>query len=247
MNDQSGSQPNFNRGGHHSPQPIPRARAESARIFGILSIRDILLGLSLVSLLIAMIGATFLVAQVLWGDKSEDAVNIMDSIHIIMPLLILTYALGCSLAIVGVRRLNSLTLPWILDIITWVIVIGLVVFYMYVLMRLWMERYEDTTLIKFAIILGSGFIVLFGIQLGTPRRSLIGFSIPLLFMNMTHLFALVFRYVLLFNHVNQELFKYDIGFFLGMVFISLFMVRGRTFERIQNILDRLFEENANSS
>ena len=247
MNDQPNPQPNPANGEFHSPQPLPRAGAESTRILGVFSIRDILLGLSLVSLVIAMIGATFLVGQVLWGDKSEDAINIMDRIHIIMPLLMLTYALGCGLAIVGVRRLNSLTLPWILDVITWLIILGIVVFYMYVLTRLWMETYQESTLIKFAIVLVGGFVVLVGIQFGTRRRSLVGFSIPLLFMNMTHLFALVFRYVLLFDRINPALFKFDIGFFIGMVLISLFMVRGKTFGRIQNMLDRLFEEDLNKN
>lgn len=243
MNDESGSRPSIQDVPHHSPQPA--LSMEKMRIFGVLTVRDILLGLSLVSLAIAMLGATFLVVQVLWGSNEEDAVSIMDSIHIIMPLLLLTYAIGCGMAIVGVRRLNSLTLPWILDILTWLIVTGIVIFYMYVLARLWMESYTNTSLIKFALVLGGAFFVLFGIQLGTHRRSLIYFVLPLFLMNLTHLFALVFRYVILYDHVNQNLFKYDAGFFTGMVFISIFMARGATFRRIQNLIDRLFEENPN--
>lgn len=243
MNNDTDTNPDFQNFSHHTPQAaLPM---EKVRIFGVLTVRDILLGLSLVSLAIAMLGAVFLVGQVLWGPKEKDAVSIMDSIHIIMPLLLLTYAIGCGMAIVSVRRMRSLTLPWILDILTWFIITGIVIFYMYVLARLWMESYTNTSLIKFALVLGGAFFVLFGIQLGTHHRSLIRFIIPLLLMNLVHLFALVFRYVLLYDHVNQTLFKYDIGFFLGMVFVSIFMARGTAFRRIQNLIDRLFEVNPN--
>ena len=245
MNDQSGSQFTSNNPRRYSSNAAPRAK--TVRIFGVFTIRDILLGLSLVGLGIFILGATFLIYQVFWASKGDDSVNIMDSIHIIMPLLFFIYMISCITAIVSVRSLNNLSFPWIIEIISWLLLAGLVTFYMYALARLWMERYAESTLIKFAIVLGGGFFVLIGMQFGTFNRSLVRFAIPLLLMNLTHLFALVFRYEFLFEHVNKNLYKYDIGFFAGMVFISVFMMRGRTFQRIQNILDRLFEESANNS
>ena len=243
MNDESGSRPDFNDFEYHSPNATPRL--ETMRIFGVLTVRDILLGLSLVGLGIFILGATFLIYQVFWASKGDDSVNIMDSIHIIMPLLFLIYTISCITAIVSVRRLNNLSFPWIIEIFSWLLLTGLVIFYMYALARLWMESYAESTLKKMAIVLGWSFFALIGLQFGTYNRSLARFAIPLLIMNLTHLFALVFRYEFLFQHVNKNLFKYDIGFFAGMVFISIFMMRGKTFSRIQNVLDLLFEENAN--
>lgn len=134
----------------------------------------------------------------------------------------LAYAVGWLSAMVAIRVYGNLVLPFLINFLMWICLVGICALYVLVLQRLYDQTYDLLRYWAYLIMLAAGLAALVGLHLIIEDHDLRPFSIPLLIISMIQLGLIVFRYV--FTQANQSYLWKDLLFFFVMAGFGFLML-----------------------
>jgi hypothetical protein len=134
----------------------------------------------------------------------------------------LAYAVGWITAMVAIRVYGNLVLPFVINILIWVCLIGVCALYVLILQRLYDQTYDIVRFWAYLIIVASGLGAMVGLHLILEDHDLRPFSMPLLIISMIQLGLIVFRYV--FTQADPTYLWKDLLFFLSMAAFGYLML-----------------------
>ncbi|MBT3190367.1 MAG: hypothetical protein HN736_15585 [Anaerolineae bacterium] len=191
----------------HQPEPVPtqpsgKNGAENVAVRTVMTIiSSATLGLALFS------GA--MVAIALLAEKFVDIENPIDRSTLIykaVPIGI-TYLIGWIIALVSIRKLNNIVLPILINIYAWLTISGISLLYIAIIFKLYGQKHDSTSFTKYMVMMAILFAAFIGLHLLLKDHSLLFFSIPLLVINLGHLFTIVYHYVYSRQVINEFLWS----------------------------------------
>ena len=208
-------------------------------------LRVIMLLISLVSLGIALLSGAVLAFQVLTGNGSTK----YDGIFYKILAIGLAYMVGWIVALIGIRFFHNLVLPIFIKIYAWITLSGIAILYIEIMRKLYQQEYTDISFIKYSVMMTAALTAFIGLHLLLENHKLTFFAIPLLIINLIHLYLIVYHYV--FGKVELDKYSYLIGdatFFIGMSATSVLMLmRLGVLTKIRDFIDNRFKsENGDS-
>lgn len=152
---------------------------------------------------------------------------------------------GWVIALIAIRLFNNLLLPYVVSVYAWATLAGAVILYSLIILVLFRQEYFLEDFIRYVFVMIAVLIPLFGFHLLIKDHDLRPFSIPLLGLNLIHLYVIDYRYkytlTAKYNYLSTELI-----FFFGMSAISLLMLlRLGIFNNLRAVIDAIFEGNPN--
>jgi len=152
----------------------------------------------------------------------------------------LAYLVGWIAALVGIRKIGNLLLPYLVQIYAWVCLAGVGVLYIKILSKLYAQDYGFPQFAKYVVIMIAGLIALIGMHLLIEGHNLVPFAIPLLIISLVQLYLIVFHYV--FGTVNDYAYLWgDLAFFVWMTAIGILMIiRVGVLTSVRKYIGKLF-------
>jgi hypothetical protein len=184
---------------------------------GMLSIVTLLISLG--TLTLALGGGAKLIFDVFDG-------GLVNSLAGIWPKIIalgIAYLFGWAIALLCIRAYCNLILPMFLKAYAWLCLAGIGVLYVKIIQKLYMQAYDAPRYWAYLFMMLGGMVVLVGLHLILEDHDLRPFAIPLLFIAMIQLFAIVYRYVFSVE-ANPAKLAGDLFFFIAMTAISALML-----------------------
>ncbi len=207
------------------------------------ALRVVMLLISLVSLGIALVSGAVLAFQVLIGTNESK----YDDIFYKIMAVGLAYLVGWIVALIGIRLYHNLVLPIFINVYAWITLSGIAILYIAIMRKLYQHGYSNTSFIKYAIIMAAMLIAFIGLHLLIEDHKLTFFAIPLLIINLIHLYLIVYHYI--FGTVKE--YSYLIGdalFFIGMSAVSVLMLMHLgILSGFRKTIDNLFDKNGNGA
>ncbi|HSL45785.1 MAG TPA: hypothetical protein VK897_20295 [Anaerolineales bacterium] len=173
---------------------------------------------SIGALSFALIGG----ARLVWDIFGVGLVNSLSTLPTKAFVVGLAYAVGWISAMVAIRVYGNLVLPFIINILIWICLIGVCALYLLILQRLYDQTYDLLRYWAYLIIVTAGLAAMVGLHLIIEDHDLRPFSMPLLIICMIQLGLIVFRYV--FTAANPGYLWRDLVFFLVMAAFGFFML-----------------------
>ncbi len=200
------------------PPPSKNEVAENIALRTVMTIiSSATLGLALLS------GAV--IAFALLAEKFISLSNPVDRDTIVykaVPIGI-TYFIGWVIALISIRKLNNIILPILINVYAWLTIIGISILYIAMIFKLYGQVYVNTRFPRYMLIMVVLFIAFIGLHLLLKEHSLLFFSMPLLAINLIHLFTIVYYYVYSTQAINESLWR-DLFFFFEMSAVSILML-----------------------
>jgi hypothetical protein len=180
-------------------------------------LRLTMLLVSAISLGVALVSGGILAASILILDGNRD--------YLAYKLITigLAYLIGWAIGLAGIRIYNNLVLPLVVNIYAWLTLAGISGLYIVIIYKLFLQQYALINFLKYATVLGVGFIALIGLHLLIENHNFRVFAIPLLIIGMCHLYLIVFHYVF-WPDVIYDYLWYDLAILIGMGIISGLML-----------------------
>jgi hypothetical protein len=227
-----------------SPSSSPRGPSMQSRYGNRLSQRGMLSLLmflaSIGALSFALIGGSKLVLDIF----GVGLMNSLSSLPTKAFVVGLAYAVGWISAMVAIRVYGNLVLPFVINILIWVCLLGVCALYVLVLQRLYDQTYDLTRYWAYMIIIAAGLGAMVGLHLIVEDHDLRPLSIPLLIISMSQLGLIVFRYV--FTPANPTYLWKDLLFFLAMAgFGFLMLAHIGVLTPLRTRLTNYFDRNSN--
>jgi hypothetical protein len=209
-----------------------KRRAESLR--GMLSLVTLLM--SAISLGIALTGGAVVII-VYFQDRDTNGLWAK------IIVLALAYIVGWGAALIGIRKVGNLILPYLIQGYAWICMAGVGLLDIVIISKLYKQEYGWFQFWTYVIVMVAALVALVGIHLLFENHNLIPFAIPLLLISLGQLYLIVIRYV--FIPVNNYVYLWgDLGFFTLMTTIGiLMMVRVGVLTSVRKFLGNLFKEN----
>lgn len=173
---------------------------------------------SIGALTIALIGGSRLVYDIF----SIGLENSLSTLPVKAFVVGLAYAVGWLSAMVAIRVYSNLVLPFVINILIWVCLIGVCALYLLILQRLYDQEYNLLRFWAYLMIVAAGLAAMVGLHLILEDHDLRPFSIPLLIISMIQLGLIVFRYV--FTEADPAYLWKDLLFFLAMAACGFLML-----------------------
>lgn len=205
-----------------SPNTKPRGPSMISRNGNRLSQRGMLsilmLMASMSALGVALLSGGWLVLDIL-GVGLENSLPTLPAKVFVIGL---AYGVGWLTAIIAIRVYGNLVLPFIINYLIWVCLIGVCALYVLILQRLYNQEYNSLRFFAYLIMMTGGLGAIVGLHLILEDHDLRPLSIPLLTVSMIHLMLIVFRYV--FSAGNPSYLLNDLLFFLLMAAFGYLML-----------------------
>jgi len=207
-----------------------KRRAESVR--GMLSLVTLLM--SAISLGIALAGGVMVIYVFV---ENRDATGLWAK----LISLSLAYMVGWIAALVGIRKVGNLILPYLVNLYAWVCLAGIGVLYVKIISKLYGQDYGFPQFGKYVIIMVAALVALIGLHLLLEKHNLVPFSIPILIISLVQLYIIVFHYV--FAPVKDYNYLWgDLAFFIWMTAIGILMIiRVGVLTSIRKFIGNLFK------
>jgi hypothetical protein len=173
---------------------------------------------SMAALGIAFLSGGWLVLEIL-GTGLENSMPTLPGKVLVIGL---AYLVGWVTGMIGFRVYGNLVLPFIINYLIWVCLIGVCALYILVLYRMYDQTYTLTKFIAYLLIVASALGGTVGLHLILEDHDLRPLSFPLLVICMIHLALIVFRYV--FTEGNQSYLLADLIFFFVMATFGYLML-----------------------
>ncbi len=198
----------------------PRSRSSPEGTMGEV-ISMTMMGMSLLAISVAMVGAAKTVIDVLGGRFSLFDLPIVFAQSI---ALVIAYMFGWVIALVCVRYYKNKLLPIFVNIYAWVSVLGISLLYMRIILRLYQQQYDSFRFFLYLLTMLGGIGILVGLHLIVQGHDLRMFSLPILGLSVIQLVTIVVRYV--FDGINADPGRliYDVIFFALMISLSILML-----------------------
>lgn len=173
---------------------------------------------SIGALSIALIGGSRLVYDIF----NLGLENSLSTLPVKALVVGLAYAVGWITGMVAIRVYGNLVLPFVINILIWVCLIGVCVLYLMILQRLYDQNYNLLRFWAYLAIVIAGLGAMVGLHLIIEDHDLRPFSMPLLIISMIQLGLIVFRYV--FTQADPTYLWKDLLFFLSMAAFGYLML-----------------------
>jgi hypothetical protein len=171
--------------------------------------------MSMASLGIALLSGAWFAYGILEGNKEGIFSKIM--------VVGLAYLVGWIVSVFGIRVLGNFVLPYIIRVLAWVVLCGIVGLQIIIISKLFRQEYQLENFIRYIVLCSAGLIALIGLHLLLEKHSLVLFAIPILLTSLAHLYLIVFHYVFVPN-VKAEKVWGDIIFFFMTTGVSILML-----------------------
>lgn len=204
------------------PNTRPRGPSPQSRYGNRLSQRGML---SLLMFLASIGALTFALlggARLVFDIFGAGLVNSLSTLPVKAFVVGLAYAVGWISAMVAIRVYGNLVLPFLINILIWICLIGVCVLYLLILQRLYDQTYDLLRYWAYFIIVSAGLGATVGLHLILEDHDLRPLSMPLLIISMFQLGLIVFRYV--FAEGNPTYLWRDLVFFLSMAAFGVLML-----------------------
>jgi hypothetical protein len=156
--------------------------------------------------------------------------------------LSLAYIVGWIAALVGIRKVGNLILPYVVNAYTWACLAGVGVLYIKIIQKLYLQQYGFPQFGKYVIIMVAALVALIGMHLLIENHNLVPFAIPLLIISLAQLYLIVFHYVFTTSVTNYAYLWGDLAFFTWMTAIGILMIiRVGVLNSVRKFLTKLFE------
>jgi hypothetical protein len=216
------------------PRNTDKNKARGVSLRGMLSLVSLVM--SAISLGIALTGG----AVVIFAYFEDRDTNGLWAKIIVLAL---AYIVGWGAALIGIRKVGNLILPYLIQGYAWICMAGVGLLDIVIISKLYKQEYGWFQFWTYVIVMVAALVALVGIHLLFENHNLIPFAIPLLLISLGQLYLIVIRYV--FIPVNNYVYLWgDLGFFTLMTTIGiLMMVRVGVLTSVRKFLGNLFKEN----
>lgn len=231
----------------HQPEPTPpppKGATETENI----AVRTVMTIISAATLGVALFSGAMIAAALL-AEKFvalESTIDRSTLIYKAVPIGI-TYLIGWMIALVSIWKLNNIILPSLINAYAWLTMAGISVLYIAIIFKLYGQQHGNASFTKYMVMMAILFSAFIGLHLLLKDHSLIPFSIPLLVINLGHLFTIVYHYVYSPNVTNKFLWS-DLFFFFEMSAVSVLMLLHLgMLSGLRKVINRLFEKKPDSN
>jgi hypothetical protein len=165
-----------------------------------------------VALTLSMSGGVWLI----WKMLDSGLMNNLDMAIVGMIPIGLAYLAGWIFSILSIRAYNNLVFPLIVRYYSWFTLTGVLVLYLKVIQKLFIQGYHFPNFLAYNFILLGVLLALFGLHLLPEEHDMRPFSVPIFLVGLLQLWLMMVRYV--FFPVNGNGF-YIFGdlFIFGMM------------------------------
>ncbi len=217
---------------------LPRNKLSQRGMFSIL-----MLLASMIALGFALLGGAKLIFDI-FGVGLQDSLDSLGGLGTKILVIGLAYAVGWLTAMVAIRVYGNLVLPFAINFLIWVCLIGVCTLYILVLQRLYEQEYDLAHYVAYLLIMVASLAGTVGLHLIIEDHDLRPFSIPLLVIAMIQLGLIVFRYVFTVSANPAYIWK-DLLFFVMMtVFAFLMLAHLGVLKPIRGELTNYFDKNS---
>ena len=231
----------------HQPEPTPPPPKRATETENV-AVRTVMTIISAATLGVALFSGA-MIAVALLAEKFIDLENTIDRstlIYKVVPIGI-TYLIGWVIGLVSIRKLNNLILPLLIKVYAWLTMAGISTLYIAIIFKLYGQQHGNASFTKYMVMMAVLFSAFIGLHLLLKDHSLIPFSIPLLAINLGHLFTIVYHYVYSSSVTNKFLWS-DLFFFFEMSAVSVLMLLHLgMLSGVRKVINRLFEKKPNDS
>jgi hypothetical protein len=162
-----------------SPQPDRSFLSQATMLVGLLA------------LALALFGGLGLI----WKVLNNGLMNNLEMAIVGMIPIVLAYLVGWGFSVISVRAFSNLVLPLIVRYYSWFTLTGVLVLYLKVIEKLFLQGYHFSNFIAYCVTLLWILLALFGLHLIPEEYDLRPFSIPLFIIGLLQLVMMVIRYV----------------------------------------------------
>ncbi|HMB23471.1 MAG TPA: hypothetical protein VKP08_11595 [Anaerolineales bacterium] len=217
--------------------PLSRSKTKPSQR-GMLSI--LMLLASIIALGFALLGGAKLVFDIFSG-------GLMNSLHGLGTKVLvvgLSYIIGWLTAMIAIRVYGNLVLPFAINFLIWVCLIGVCTLYLLVLQRLYDQAYDLQHYVAYLLIIIGGLAAMVGLHLVIEDHDLRPFSIPLLVIAIIQLGLIVFRYVFTTSANPAYLWKDLLFLFMMGMFAFLMLAHMGLLKPLRGELTNYFDKNS---
>ena len=229
----------------HQPEALPvspskNKKGENSALLTMMSlISAMTLGLALLS---GVIVAVTLLAEKFIPTKEPMERSTL--IYKAVPIAI-AYIIGWIISLISIRGMGNMVLPYLINLYAWLTLLAIAGLYIAIIFKLYGQQHNAASFNKYMLMMAISFVAFIGLHLLLKDHSLIYFSIPLLMINLVHLFVIVYHYVYS-SRVQYGFLWSDLFFFFEMTTVSVLMLlHTGVLSGFRNTIDRIFEPKPN--
>jgi hypothetical protein len=165
-----------------------------------------------VALTLAMYGGIWLI----WKVLDNGLMNNLDMAIVGMIPIGLAYLAGWIFSILSIRAYNNLVFPLIVRYYSWFTLTGVLVLYLKVIQKLFVQGYHFPNFLAYNFILLGVLLALFGLHLLPEEHDMRPFSVPIFLVGLLQLWMMTVRYVF-FPIKGNEIYIFGDLFIFGIV------------------------------
>jgi hypothetical protein len=216
-------------------EPVKARPPDSERSF--LSQATMFVGF--VALTLALLGGAWLI----WKVLDNGLMNNLGVALVGMIPIGLAYVVGWIFSLVSIRAYNNLVLPMIVRYYAWFTLTGVLVLYVKVIQKLFIQTYQFSNFVAYNFILMVVLLALFGLHLLPEDHDMRPFSIPIFLVGLLHLWVMIVRYVIFPVKGNGVYILGDLTVFAIMQTIAgLMMAHNGLFNPLRSSISEFFRE-----
>jgi hypothetical protein len=215
---------------HSHPPPAETKIQEPANL--------IIMLIGWIILTIALVGG----AKVLLDILSQGLDN-TGALWAQIAALSVAFIVGWFAALLSIRSLHNLILPFVIRLYALFISLGIAGVYLRVVSKLLLETFGRSNYLRYSIVLIGLFLVLAALHLLIEDHDARPFSVPILLAALFHLVAIVGHYVFMPNS-NPNYIVGDMYFFIFALILAVLIATNLFLVKpLQRMIDKLFPAN----
>lgn len=216
-------------------KPVLDKLSDSERSF--LSQATMLVGF--VALTLSMGGGVWLI----WKVLDNGLMNNLDMAIVGMVPIGLAYSVGWIFSILSIRAYNNLVFPLIVRYYSWFTSTGVLVLYIKVIQKLFIQGYKFPNFLAYNFILLAVLLALFGLHLLPEEHDLRPFSVPIFLVGLLQLWMMIVRYVF-FPIKGNGIFIFGDLFIFGIMqtIAGLMMAHNGIFNPLRKSISDFFRD-----
>lgn len=144
-----------------------------------------------VALTLALLGGVWLI----WKVLDNGLMNNLELALVGMIPIGLAYMVGWIFSLISIRAYSNLVFPLVVRYYSWLTLTGVLVLYIKVIQKLFMQSYQFSNFTAYLMILVLVLLALFGLHLLPEDHDMRPFSIPIFLVGLLQLWIMIIRYV----------------------------------------------------
>jgi hypothetical protein len=216
-------------------RPAPSLQQKPQRkISAALMVQVTLVLISLISIAISMAGAIVMVWQIFSGTSYGLLAQLV--------ALGLAFGVGWIIALIGIRQYKNTILSMFIGWYRWIVLAGVSGLYIIIVVKLFEQDYSFGSFVTYALLMLAGLVAMWGINLLLADDSLVLCAVPLLVINLVHLYLMVFHYLMV-PGVKDIYMWGDATFFILMGILNgLMLANMPLLNPLRRMIEAIFSE-----